>query len=152
MSNFPFKMSCCPSLWGWRIEIVSTKKGRTTHGLSTLCCWETDQTTGLMGDERFRGTMCSTVKMRLLLFAVWAKSSLHRNKQKALHVLFNVLKKLSNCCKLSIYFVWFETTCHICSCNESVIFYSIISTDCCHYVTLQTRGAELLHPLPRKNR
>lgn len=36
MSNFPFKMSCCPSLWGWRIEIVSTKKGRTTHGLSTL--------------------------------------------------------------------------------------------------------------------
>lgn len=31
-------------------------------------------------------------------------------------------------------------------------FPSITCTDCCHYVTLQTRGAELLHPLPSKNR
>ncbi len=30
------------------------------------------------------------------------------------------------------------------------LFFSIISTDCCYYVTLQTRGAELLHALPCK--
>lgn len=88
--------------------------------------------------------------MRLLLFAAWAGKALYvqcsTEKSPLLQteqLLFSISLEITKIVALSC-------THAACSCDDFV-FSLLISIDCCNYVTLQSRGAELLHPPPRQN-